>query len=428
MKKVTLNKLDIDVYFETLESGLQVYVAVKENSNRNYVSLTTRYGSDMVSFVPRGKHKMIDVPLGIAHFLEHQMFEMEDGTKPLEEFSKSGSDANAYTNNNQTCYLFSGVHNVGENLEYLLKYVSEPYFTDASVEKEKGIIIEELKMYADMPDTVLYETVFRNTMKIHPSKNPVIGTINDIKKITKEDLYTCYETFYHPSNMYLLVVGNVDPKEIIAIARKSTLNEKHIKDKKEVIKEKYYDEPTKVVKKYEKKLLDIVLPKVSVTWKLNLEHKSKEEKKKLEKYLSIFFSSKFGSSSYFLEHLRCENILTDILYLDHAKIDDTSLYMVIAETKEYERLLEEIKKEMKEISISKEDFERKKKVLISSYIYMSDNVDSIANALDEDIYYYEEVVDDWYQFIKDLTWEEMNEMLKVLDFTNYSIVVIESEK
>lgn len=428
MKKLTLNKLDIDVYKENLESGLTVYVAVKENSNRNYVALTTRYGSDTISFVPRGKKKMMDVPLGVAHFLEHQMFEMEDGTNPLEEFSKSGSDANAYTNNNQTCYLFAGVHNALENLEYLLKYVSEPYFTDQSVEKEKGIIIEELKMYADMPDTVLYNTIFKNTMKLHPSKEPVIGTIQDIKKTTKEDLYTCYETFYHPSNMYLLVVGNVDPKAVIEIARNSSLNQKHQKDKKETVQVKHYDEPKTVVKKYEKKTLDIVLPKIAITWKLNLEHKSVEEKKKLNQYVSILFSSKFGSSSLCLEELRNEGIISDILYLDRVTVDDYALYMMIGETKEYEALLEKVKKEMKEITISKEDFERKKKVLISSYIYMSDNVDSIAESLDETIYYYHQVEDDWYQFLKDLTWEEMNEMIKTIDFNHYSVVVLESEK
>lgn len=426
MKKLTLNKLDIDLFQETLESGLTVYVAVKENSNRNYVALTTRYGSDTVSFVPRGKKKMIDAPLGIAHFLEHQMFEMEDGTNPLEEFSKSGSDANAYTNNSQTCYLFSGVHNVLENLEYLLKYVSEPYFTDASVEKEKGIIIEELKMYADMPDTVLFNTIFQNTMKLHPSKHPVIGTIQDIKKTTKEDLYTCYETFYHPSNMYLLVVGNVDPKEVIEVARNSNLNQKHIKDIHETIQVKHYDEPKTVVKKYEKKTLDIVLPKIAITWKLNLEHKSVEEKKKLNQYLSILFSSKFGSSSLCLEELRNEKIISDILYLDRVPVDDYLLYMMVGETKEYDALLEKIKTEMKDITISKEDFESKKKVLISSYIYMSDNVDSIAGYLDETIYYYHQVEDNWYQFLKDLTWEEMNEMIKTIDFSHYSVVVLES--
>lgn len=428
MNKIPLSKLDIDVCHETLESGLQVYVVKKEDSNRNYIALTTRYGSDIVEFVPRGKHKMTKVPLGIAHFLEHQMFQMEDGSDPLEEFSKSGCDANAYTNNDQTCYLFSGVNDVVDNVKYLLKYVSEPYFTDETVEKEKGIIIEELKMYADNPDTVLYETILKNTIKELPTKYPVIGTINEIKKTTKEDLMTCYETFYHPSNMYLIVVGNIEPKEIIETARKSDFNQKHFNDKKEKVQIKCYSEPKKVVKEYEKKYLDVILPKVAMTFKLNIEQFSDIEKRKLYKYLSIFFTSKFGSSSLFLDQIRKDGVVKDILYIDHLKIDNYLLYMITTETKDYSNFIQLLKQEMENIIISEEEFERKRKVLISSYIYISDHVDSIANLLDNDIYEYNQVHGDWYQFMKDLSYEEMKKMLKVIDFTNYNTVVIANEE
>ena len=151
MKKTNIDKLKLELYQEKLDNGLEVYIIPKKNCNNIYVTFSTKYGSNIDEFVPIKSKKMKKYPLGIAHFLEHKMFEMEDGTDPFELYSNNGADANANTSNYKTTYLFSGPQYFKENLNYLLDYVQKPYFTDKNVEKEKGIIIQEIKMYQDDP-------------------------------------------------------------------------------------------------------------------------------------------------------------------------------------------------------------------------------------------------------------------------------------
>ena len=189
MNKISLSHLGLDVFHEKLNNGLDIYVIPKNEINNIYATFTTNYGSNESEFVPLGEKKMIKVPLGIAHFLEHKMFEQEDGTDPFSFFGERGSDANANTNNFKTTYLFSGPEFFEENINYLINYVQSPYFTDENVEKEKGIIEQEIKMYKDDPYTRLYETILYNTLINNPMKDPIIGNLKSIRSITKEDLY-----------------------------------------------------------------------------------------------------------------------------------------------------------------------------------------------------------------------------------------------
>ena len=151
MKKRPLNNLDLTVYEETLSNGLRVYVIPKENGNGIYATFSTNFGSNVEEFSVNGKKKMCKVPLGVAHFLEHQMFEQEDGIDPMKFFEDRGAMTNAYTSNTKTTYLFSGPDHFKENINYLLDFVQNPYMTDETVEKEKGIIIQELGMYENNP-------------------------------------------------------------------------------------------------------------------------------------------------------------------------------------------------------------------------------------------------------------------------------------
>ena len=144
MKISKLEKLDLNLYEETLQNGLKVYVIPKDNVNSIYATFSTKFGSVFKEFVPNGDKKMIDVPLGVAHFLEHKMFEQEDEKDPFTFYSERGCDANANTSNYKTTYLFSGSNSFEENINYLLDYVQKPYFTDENVEKEKGIIEQEI--------------------------------------------------------------------------------------------------------------------------------------------------------------------------------------------------------------------------------------------------------------------------------------------
>ena len=194
MNKIPLNKLDLDLYHEVLNNGLNVYMIPNNKINNVYATYTTAYGSYDSEFIPIGQNEYIKVPDGIAHFLEHKMFEQEDGIDPFTFFSKNGADVNAYTSFFGTTYLFSGVDKFKENLEYLLSYVESPYFTDENVEKEKGIILQELKMHKDNPYRAGEIKIIENSFVINPIRIPVIGTEESIKSITKEDLYSSLRT------------------------------------------------------------------------------------------------------------------------------------------------------------------------------------------------------------------------------------------
>ena len=215
MTSHNLDKMDLTIYEDVLANGLKIYVIPKENVNGYYITLSTKYGSIHNEFIPNDKTEYIKVPDGVAHFLEHKVFEQKDGIDPFTFYSERGCDANANTSNYKTTYLFSGTNFFSEGLNYLLDYVQSPYFTDENVNKEKGIIEQEIKMYDDSPYYKLYDGVIYNAFVNHPIKYPIAGTVESINKITKEDLYTCYNTFYHPSNMFLVVTGNVDYKEVI---------------------------------------------------------------------------------------------------------------------------------------------------------------------------------------------------------------------
>ena len=294
MNKIELKHLNQTVYHNRLDNGLNVYVLPKNDVNNIYATFTTNYGSNEVEFVPIGEKKMIKVPLGIAHFLEHKMFEQEDGVDPFQFFGERGSDANANTNNYKTTYLFSGPEFFEENINCLLDYVQSPYFTDENVEKEKGIIEQEIKMYQDRPYTRLYEGITYNLFHNYPAKYPVIGTIESINKITKEDLYECYNTFYHPSNMILTIAGDIDIDEVM---KEIKLNQsKKDYKKQEEVKIPKYKEEKEVVKKEIKK-------------EKNIKQKNNISPLKVEKELTIKTNELNKLKEEYLDDKNCDNYI-----------------------------------------------------------------------------------------------------------------------
>ena len=217
MKKINLKDLDLCCYTETLSNGLDVIFVPFSDKANYFMSYATRFGSEITNFVPIGEKKAVKVPDGIAHFLEHKMFEQEDGVDPFAFFSQSGTGANASTTYNSTQYICYGTKNFIDNLRFLIHYVNSPYYTSENVEKEKGIIAEELKMYADLPDVQIETRLRENIYHVHPRRIDIGGTEEEIYKITKEDLYLCYHNFYNPNNMFLLIAGNFPVKEAMDV-------------------------------------------------------------------------------------------------------------------------------------------------------------------------------------------------------------------
>lgn len=421
MQKTSLNKMDLDVFSKTLSNGLKVYIIPKKEVNNIYVTFTTKYGSNIVEFVPNGEKDYIKVPLGIAHFLEHKMFEQEDDIDVFNFFSERGSDANANTNNKKTTYLFSGPNFFKENLEFLLDYVQKPYFTDENVEKEKGIIIQEMKMYQDDPYSKLYEAILDASFINNNTKYPIIGTEDSVNSITKEDLYACYKTFYHPSNMVLVVTGNVNPEETIEIIE-ANQNKKEFK-KPEKIKVKEYNEPDNVDAKKKIITANVTLPKVSINYKININNIKNIPLRKKLLYLSILFDSKFGGTSLINEKLRESKIISDSIDVSSVDADSHVLFIIMGETNKEKDFLDAIKKEMLDLTISEQELERKKKTIISSMIYASDSIMRINHKIMNDYLKYGDIIDNNYDEVKSLNYEEFSKFIKELDVSNYNIVV-----
>lgn len=250
------------IYSEVLDNGLAVYVMPKKDYVKTFASFATRYGGSDCRFKVRGEY--IDTPAGIAHFLEHKMFDMPDGTDAMMKLSALGASPNAFTGTDSTCYVFDCTDRLAECLRELLTFVSTPYFTEESVRKEQGIIGQEIRMCEDSPGRVLYENLLNAMYRTHPVRISVPGTVESIAEITPQTLYDCHRVFYNPSNMVLSVAGNCDPEEVIGIARELVTAEAGD------IPERDYGQPEEpgVFKRLVEKRMPVALPMYMIGIKL----------------------------------------------------------------------------------------------------------------------------------------------------------------
>lgn len=421
MKKIKIKGIEEEVYYEKLDNGLEVYLYTKENVHMNYVTFTTKYGSVYNEFIPINSDKMTTFPKGIAHFLEHKVFAQKEDPQPMEFFAKSGSVCNAYTTFKNTTYLFYATESLNENIEYLLDYVQNIYLTDESVESEKGIISEEIHMYDDRPNSILEEKIRKNTLKTNPYKDSIIGTTEDINKITKEDLETCYHTFYHPSNMFLVVTGNFNPEEVIDVIKKNQDKKNFAKEDKIKIKE--FNEEDKVVKEKEVIKVETNIPKVAYTLKIPIKN-LKITRRKLHLYLYILFTIFFDETSEFDEELKKENIISNTTYVNLINCDTHILISLMNETNKYEEFIEKVKEKLNNLEINEKDFNRKKKVLISNEIFAYENVEAVGDIIVDNIIYNKELEDNPIEIINNLNMKEFLELIKKIDIKNTSLVVL----
>lgn len=424
MKTIKLNGVDEVIYYKKLDNGLDVYLYNKEDANNNYVTFTTKFGSIYNEFTPIGKSKMIKVPNGIAHFLEHKVFAQEEDPQPDEFFAESGALSNAYTTFKNTTYLFSGPSKLKENICFLLDYVQQPYFTDDNVDSEKGIITQEIHMCDDNPQDVMYEHIRKNAFYNNPFKNSIIGTVKDINSITKETLFTCYNTFYHPENMFLVVTGNFDPAEIINSIEENQAKKKFKKIDKITTKE--YKEKDTVVKEKEIINSNTEISKVSYNIKISLKNLN-ISKRKYNIYLFIIFSLLFDESSIFDEEAKKEKIITNTLYINILNCDTHALISLINETNSYDKLLVKIKETLKNINIKEEDLERKKKVLISNEIFSFENLEIINEMIIDNIIFENKIEENMIDILRSLNKEELDEVIDSLDLSNKSVVILKNK-
>ena len=422
--KTKLEKMDLNLYYEKLDNGLDVYIVPFDKVNSVYVTFSTKFGSIHDEFIPYDRSSMTKFPLGIAHFLEHKLFEQKNGVDPFTFYSERGSDANANTSNFKTTYLFSGTNFLDENLNYLLDYVQDPYFTEENVEKEKGIIDQEIRMYEDSPYYKLYDRILYNSFKNHPIKYPIGGTISSIKKITVQDLYTCYYTFYHPKNMFLVITGNVDPKDVISLIKANQENKTFKKYKDIVLKE--YDEPDNVVIKHGSATMDIEIPKFSVAYKIR--NNSNLDINKFKAYIAMFFDIKFGSVSLFNENIKEDMLSTLDMDITLVNTDKHVLVILSNDSNNAKEIINRVEEELENRKINEKDFNRKKKVKKSSVIYKSDSIYAINNKIMANIINEGKVITDEQEYIDALNYEEFTNTINNINLENKTIYEINKKK
>lgn len=380
MKKIEFAQLKEVLYYEKMNNGLQVYLLPKEGFNKTFATFTTKYGSIDNEFVPLNKNEYKHVPDGIAHFLEHKLFEKEDGDV-FQQFSKQGASANAFTTFNRTAYLFSSTSNVEKNLETLIDMVQSPYFTEKTVEKEKGIIGQEITMYDDNPDWRLYFGVIENMYHHHPVKIDIAGTIESISHITDKLLYECYHTFYHPSNMIIFVVGPIDPEKTMSMIREN--QEK--KDYKEMpeIKRRFEEEPSHVAEKKRVLRMNVQTPKCLVGVKACDVNQSGQEMLKNELTINILLDILFGKSSENYFDLYNEGLIDETFSYDYTQEESFGFSMVGGDSEKPDVLAERLQKIMLEAKngqhLSEAALERTKKKKIGGFLRQLNSPDFIAN-------------------------------------------------
>ena len=270
MDKKLYPRIGEEVIWVTLDNGLPVCIVPKKGFSRKYALFATRYGGMDMRFRLNGQ--WLDTPAGIAHYLEHKMFDTEDGNA-LQELAMNGAEPNAFTSNAITCYYFDSTEKFYENLEILLSFVSVPYFTDESVEKEQGIIGQEIGMIEDNPEWQVYKQLMQSLYHTSPARTPVAGSVESIRKITAQTLYDCHRAFYTPANMCLVVVGDVEPQQVLDIARRVLP-----KDSGELIERDYgAEEPTEAARAYAEERMEVSMPSFLVGFKCPPQHGGEEQ-------------------------------------------------------------------------------------------------------------------------------------------------------
>lgn len=421
MKRQELVKMNLEVFSEKLDNGLEVYIVPIKNKHNIYATFSTKFGSTTNEFVPIGEKKLIRVPDGVAHFLEHKMFEQKDGVDPFTFFGENGADANANTSYDKTTYLFSGLKNFKENLCFLLDYVQEPYFTDKNVEKEKGIIDQERSMYQDDPFFRMYEGSLNNLIHNHPIKYPIVGTHESIYAITKEDLYKCYNTFYHPSNMFVVITGNVDYLDTLNIIKENQKS-KNFENFSKIEVKKYKEEKSVVTKKQEIEM-DISIPKVSLSYKIYIKDLS-YNLYEINNYIIYYLDIKLGITSKLVENLKRDGLIFEELGLEINNIDDYLLINIFAETRDPDKLVSIIDSELCNKNVLEEDFERKKKCSISAILTSSDSIYRINNKIMGNIIKYGKVIYNDYDLINNFKYEKMVDIINSISFSENTVYII----
>ena len=418
MQIIENSKVKEKLYIEKLENGLTIMIVPKKGIQKKYVIWGTNYGSNDSKFIVPGEKEPTEVPKGVAHFLEHKMFEQESGINSLDTLTALGVEANAYTTNDHTAYLFECTENFYPALDELMDYVQHPYFTDENVEKEKGIIGQEIMMYDDYPEWKVYLNTLEAMYHEHPVKLDITGTIETISHIDKDILYKCYNTFYNPANMAMVICGYFEPEKLLEEIKKRLIEKKANGE----IKRIYPEEPESIVKEKTEQKMDVSEPLFTI----GIKDKVATQKEKVKKHLAIeiLLNMLIGKSSDLYQELYKSGVMFSMPGVDYEFSRDYAHILVTGQSKEPEKVYESFKntiRELKEKGIESEEFKRMKKMLYGSFIKEYDEPGDIARMFLADFFkginsfeYLEEITTINEQYVEQILNEVFNENKMIL--------------
>lgn len=406
---------------ETLENGFKIYVLPKKNYLKTHGFFSTEYGSLYNEFYKENQNHVM--PLGIAHFLEHKIFDEEESV--FDVFADYGASVNAFTNHFATSYTFSTVDHVPECIESLLKFVQHLKLTDESVEKEKDIIVQELKMYDDQPQWRAFMNMLKGMYHNHPIQYDIGGTEQSVRAITKLDLETCFESFYVPDRMFAFVIGDVDVKETIALI-KSSLSDAFMARKKapSIL---LPDEPLTVSRPYTEEVVGLPMPIVYMGIKDRVFYDDPKDRLKKALISKLLSDMVFGKSSSFFEEHYATGLINQSFSCDFSYGRTFGYTAISAETKDPELLFDSIENaltEVKEKGLCEEDFHRIRKKMVGRHLSSFNSTKYIANTF---VNYYMKGIElfDYLDVLENITFKEVEARFYEhydLSFSSISVV------
>ena len=372
------------MYIEKLENGLTVIIVPRKTTQKKYAMWGVNFGSIDNHFINPENNEEVKIPDGVAHFLEHKMFEQPNGTNSLDNLSALGIDANAYTTNDYTTYLFECTDNFFEGLDELMDYVHHPYYTDENTEKEKGIIAQEINMYDDSPNWKVYINALQCLYKANPVRIDIAGSVESIQGINKDMLYNCYNTFYNPANMLMVLTGDFNPEELLIEIKKRIINNKN----NGKIERIYTEEPKEIYKKEKIQEMDVNNPIFIIAYKDKVLE-DKVEQVKTHIAVEIILNILFGKSSELYKELYEDGLIHTKPDLDYEFSKEYAHIVIAAQSedpKKVQKKLNEKVNQLKQQGLKKEEFERIKKKTYGNYIMEYNDVSDIARMIMSDYF------------------------------------------
>ncbi|MBF7024084.1 EF-P 5-aminopentanol modification-associated protein YfmH [Staphylococcus kloosii] len=412
MEEQYYQQIDEYVYKETLDNGLDVFIIPKRGFQKTFVTYTTQFGSLDSKFKPHNQDSYITVPDGVAHFLEHKLFENEEDDL-FTAFAEDNAQVNAFTSFDRTSYLFSATDQVETNIKRLLTMVETPYFTKETVDKEKGIIAEEIKMYQEQPGYKIMFNTLRAMYDTHPIKVDIAGSVDSIYEITKDDLYLCYETFYHPSNMVLFVVGDVDPEQILNIVTKH--EDKRDKVAQPEIQRDPLIEKEEVNQQFVSEKMKLQSPRLMLGFKNKpLVNASADQYVRKDLEMTLFFELVFGEETDFYQSLLNSELIDDTFGYQFILEPTYSFSIISSATQKPDELkqllLAELEKSQGKLT-DNEAFELLKKQFIGEFISGLNSPEYIANQYTK-LHFEGVSLFDMLEIVEDITLESVNDTAK----------------